>query len=79
MRPAILVLGALIGLLGVPSYFSRQLSGGSGALMPTTWEYFILPGIMTAIGLTLIVAGMKLKVKHRQQSDDVQHSINHFR
>lgn len=65
MRMSIVIGGLAVLLVGVffamASFLGVFLSGGSAAAIGYTWQSFLIPGSIAAIGLALIATGAKLK------------------
>ena len=86
MRPLILTLGIMVLLFGgwmeffvlAEMLFGIETSGGSGIQWRFTWPDAIIPSIITAMGIALIVLGIKLKSKTERLRDNGQGSLEHF-
>lgn len=86
MRPLLLILGLLVlGLSGWMEFFvlaevlfGIETSGGSGTQWRLTWADAIIPSIITAIGIALIILGIKLKGKIKHMRENGQGSLEHF-
>jgi hypothetical protein len=78
VRIAFLVFGIMVFLLGVWFDFGVFLSGGSGTVMPISWISFIIPGAITATGITLMILGIKLRARTEPVKDNFQSSLGKF-